>query len=249
MEKPSLDEVFDYAKFMIDFHIRKKAMNCPVEHREEMQQKAFERILKSYQRLDAEKGWKSFVYKHCRGAIMDYQKFGEGFGEEKWSVQHNKKKKSTRVHMESDGERCSLDNLLNSEEAIKNQLFNLIDEDRINIRWDIVEIMAAQDQIIHVFAKFLRGFSHIELAEFFGLSRTRIFQLIDLFIKRFDDPELNENVWFMQTCYAFGLCRRFGMPEEDQFMKFNMHYTMKVNLDAKEPIKVKEFKQLTFGEL
>lgn len=46
IEKPSIEKVLDYAKFMIDHFVRKKAIDCPMEHKEEMQQEAFERILK-----------------------------------------------------------------------------------------------------------------------------------------------------------------------------------------------------------
>ena len=254
IEKPSIEKVLDYAKFMIDHFVRKKAIDCPMEHKEEMQQEAFERILKSYARLDATKGWKSFVFNHCRGAVMDYQKFGKGFAEDRWSLQPSTKKKkskgliSQRLDFDRDDQNLTLDGVMMSA-----GLFAQINQDPVHIKWDLVSRMAAQDEIIHVFAKFLRGFEIMELAVFFDLSRSRIFQIIELFVARFDDGELIDDPWFKQTCYAFGICRKLGMKDQDQseIYKMAVGWSFKpIDLDAKEPIRTTDFEQLSlFGDL
>ena len=239
---------------MIDHFVRKKAVDCPIEHKEEMQQEAYERILKSYARLDAEKGWKSFVFNHCRGAVMDYQKFGKGFAENRWSIQKNMKRKksssiiSHRIDLDKEDQGLTFDGVLMAA-----GIFDEIKTERLPIKWDLVSRMASQDQLIHVFAKYIRGFDHVELARFFGLSRSRIFQLIETFVERFDDPELVDDVWFKQTCYAFGICRKLGMKDQDQSEIYSMSIgwnSIPVDLDRKEPIRIKEFEQLSFfGEL
>lgn len=254
IEKPTIEVVLSYAKFMIDHFVRKKAIDVPLEHKEEMQQEAFERILKSYERIDPSKGWKSFVFNHCRGAVMDYQKFGKGFAEDRWSLQKTSKKRnsSTRINQRLDLDRedqnLTLDGVLMSA-----GIYESINIDPVYIKWDLVARMASQDEVIHVFAKFLRGFEILELAGFFDLSRSRIFQIIEIFVARFDDPELTDDPWFKQTCYAFGLCRKLGMKDEDQSKNYNMQigWSFKsIDLDAKEPIKIPEFEQLSFfGEL
>ena len=243
-----------YAKFMIDHFVRKKAMDVPVEHKEEMQQEAFERILKSYARLDASKGWKSFVFNHCRGAVMDYQKFGKGFAEDRWSLQKASKKRASstrmtqRLDLDRDDQNLTLDGVLMSA-----GIFAQIDQDPVHIKWDLVSRMAAQDEVIHIFAKFIRGFEILELAEFFDLSRSRIFQIVELFVARFDDPDLIDDPWFKQTCYAFGLCRKLGMKDQDQseIYRMSIGWSFKpIDLDAKEPIRTTDFEQLSlFGDL
>lgn len=238
---------------MIDHFVRKKALEVPLEHKEEMQQEAFERILKSYERLDAAKGWKSFVFNHCRGAVMDYQKFGKGFSEDRWSLQKTSKKRSAhtritkRIDFERDDQNLTLDGVLLSA-----GIFSSINQDPIYINWDLVARMSAQDEVIHIFAKFIRGFEILELAEFFDLSRSRIFQIIELFAARFDDPELIDDPWFKQTCFAFGLCRKLGMKEQDQseIYKMAIGWSFKpIDLDAKEPIRKTDHEQLSlFGD-
>lgn len=235
---------------MVDHFIKKKAHDCPSEHKEEMQQEAYVRILRSYERLDATKGWKSFVFNHCRGAVMDYQKFGKGFAEDRWSLhKKNDKRKSFKMHSRMDFERedqnLSLDSVM-----VASGLFASIDELKIDINWSLVSCMAAQDEIIHVFAKYLIGFEVVDLAIFFNLSRARIFQIIELMVARFDEPSLIDDVWFLQTCYAFGLCQKFGMENVDQsskFLDFKIGWTAApVDLYSMTPIRLPDFEQLGF---
>ena len=42
-------------------------------------------------------------------------------------------------------------------------IFDEIKTDRLPIKWDLVSRMASQDQLIHVFQKYIRGFDHVEL--------------------------------------------------------------------------------------
>lgn len=250
--KPSLQEVLDYAQFMAESFIKKIAMDCPYEQRQEMAQEAYLRIIKAYERLDVTKGWKSFVYNHCRGAVMDYKKRGSGFEEESYSLKEsgNKHKHSERLHNtgNSEGEPQSIDQFLANCGVTAN-----FEIQEIKINWELVSRMASQDETIHVFAKFLRGFEIQELADIFNLSRTRIFQLIQAFILRFQDPYQRNEVWFKQICFAFGLCEQFGMKPIDQSTVYHIPVgwsSKPINLDSYEPVNINQYEQLDlFGEV
>lgn len=250
-EKPSLQEVLAYAQYMAESFIKKIAMDCPYEQRQEMAQEAYLRIIKAYERLDVTKGWKSFVYNHCRGAVMDYKKRGSGFEEDSFSLKEseNKYKHSERLHNNGnyEGEAQTLDQFLANNGVTAS--FQL---QEIKINWDLVSRMASQDETIHVFAKFLRGFEIQELADIFNLSRTRIFQLIQAFIIRFQDPFQRNEVWFKQICFAFGLCEQFGMKSIDQSTVYNIPVgwnSKPIDLDSFESINIAQYEQLDlFGE-
>lgn len=235
---------------MMDHFVKKRALDCPVEHQEEMKQEAYVRILNSYEKLDVTRGWKSFVFNHCRGAIMDYQKFGIGFAENRWSLQKTTKKRNTtfkinsRIDFDRDNQSLDLDTVM-----ANHGLFASINTSETIILWPLVESMAQQDETIHIFAKALLGFDMCELAEIFGLSRGRICQIIELFIERFDDPQLVDDLWFKQTCYAFGLCKVLGMPEVDQSDVVNYQVgwsTNKADLYSYNPVKIPQPEQMSW---
>ncbi len=233
---------------MVDSFVKKKAALVPLEHKEEMQQEAFIRILKSYEKIDATRGWKSFVFNHCRGAVMDYQKAGEGFAEKRWSLNKKAAKKNNNFKLNSRMDFSREDQNITLDSVMMNVgLFSAIEEDSIKIKWDLLACMAAQDENLHVFAKYLRGFEIAELSEFFFLSRGRICQIIEMVIERFDEPSLVDDVWFLQTCYAFGICRRFGLKDIDQsaVMNCNIGWTKSpVDLDCKTAIRLPNYEQL-----
>lgn len=85
-QKPSFEEVSKYAKGNIRKFIRDLVSDLPFEQQEEIEQEAMLRVFRAYQELDAARGWKSFIYTHCKGAVKDYQKSGAGFSEQRWSL-------------------------------------------------------------------------------------------------------------------------------------------------------------------
>jgi hypothetical protein len=186
---------------------------------------------------------------------MDYQKFGKGFAEDRWSLHKKNEKRPTfkmhsRLNFEQDDKKLTLDSVM-----VAAGLFSAVNEDKIDINWHLVSCMAAQDEIIHVFAKYIIGFEVADLAVFFNLSRARIFQIIELMVDRFDEPSLIDDVWFAQTCYAFGLCKKFGMESVDQskIHQVNIGWTNSpVDIYSQTPIRLPEFEQLKqlslFGE-
>ena len=229
--KPTLEEVLKYAKPIIFQFIHKFAADSPDEHKEEIEQCAYVRIIEAYDRLDVEKGWKSFIYTHAGGAVQDYKKFGKGFHEQRWSIA--KTEKPNGRHSSKIRDRVTPTQTVEDEED------ELLDIDFIlggfgvfseqtstskNIKWDLVARMASVDDVIHIFAKYLLGFKIEEISRFFGMSRSRTTQLIAAFVRRFDDPDIAEDTWFMQTIFAFGLCSKLGLKEVDQSKTMGFPY-------------------------
>lgn len=216
-KKPTLDEVLAYAEPNIKNWISKEAKDLPFEQIEEVLQEGFVRIIKAYPTLDPEKGWKAFVYKHARGAVLDYLKAGHGFTEERWSIakpeehdSRNVTKMRSRLGLVNEkGEDMSVDFVL----GMNGEFDELVDKLKIN--WELVSRMATPDMGINAFSRFIQGFSIEEIAYSVGLSRARLGQILDEFVARFEDPHQAFNPWFQQTCFAFGISERMGFPNED----------------------------------
>lgn len=217
--KPSIEEVLRYADPLIMKFIGDYAADLPYEQKEEAQQTARLRIVQAYKVLDAAAGWKSFVFNHSRGAVLDYLKFGAGFQESKWSISKTEEHGSVHVSkirerlslFDSDGESVEIDQILGS-----NGMFSELDPDAVTIRWELVARMATADPCIHAMARFLLGYAIEDMAPEFDKCRSRVGQFIQAFVDRFDDPQWAESIWFLQTCYAFGLCKAMGLPDVDQ---------------------------------
>lgn len=98
---------------------------------------------------------------------MDYQKFGKGFaaGLLVPTAQH-KKEKIQGAHQPAARLRPRRPKPHARRRNDVSGPFAQINQDPVHIKWDLVSRMAAQDEIIHVFAKFLRGFEIMELAVF-----------------------------------------------------------------------------------
>lgn len=91
-KKPEFKEVCEYAKKSIDFIVGKKASHLPFEFKEEIKQDALMRAWTSYESLDPDKGWRSFIQLHCRGALKDYLKYGHGDIESELTANESRKK-------------------------------------------------------------------------------------------------------------------------------------------------------------
>lgn len=241
--KPTVTEVIRYATPIIRQFIKKYARDLPHEHKEEIEQEAYVRILEAYENLDPTGGWKSFVYNHSRGTVLDWLKFGKGFQENKWSlrklettVSRNRNKLHERVSLVSkDGTAIKIDDV-----AANNGIFSEIKIPDLEINWNLVARMSFADDAIHAFAKQLRGFEADEIATVLGVTKFRVGQLIQVFLQRFDDPHCAEEQWFLQTCFAFGLCGHLRMPKVDQsdVIGYPLGWNMDpVNLDCRKPLK------------
>jgi RNA polymerase sigma factor (sigma-70 family) len=217
--KPSFAEVLAYAKPIVHKTIAEKYPNIPREHKEEIHQNANMRLWAAYADLDPEKGWKSFTYTHAKGAVLDYQKSGTGFEEDSWSL--NEEEEHGAMHVNkirhrleartSEGDEVDLDVLL-----AMNGRFHNHSAGKIRIHWAQLARMASVDEPLHVFCRVLRGQRLEEIAEHWGQSRTRVGQLVQEFIYRFDDPKLSIDPWLDQTIWALGLAEAFGIKDCNQ---------------------------------
>lgn len=254
-ERLEKETVIRYAQPIVYKFILKYAPDIPHEHKEEIEQTAYMRLLESFDSIDPSLGWKSFTYNHCRGAVLDYLKFGVGFAENKWSIRkdeaqdaRHRNKIKERVFLDTaDGEDIDMDHILG-----QNGIFNSLSEPEISINWALVSRMASVDQAIHAFAKRIRGFEIKEIARCFGISKSQAGQLIAIFIDRFDDPQLCSDVWFLQTCYAFGLCKHLGLKEVDQstICGFRVGWNIPpVDLDSDEAVHLDDGLQLSLFDV
>jgi hypothetical protein len=253
MEVLKLETVLAYAKPLIHKFINEKAGDVPREHKDEIEQTGYLRIIEAFPRIQADAGWKSFVYTHCLGAVQDYMKFGKGFQESKWSLNSQPDEARTpkltkRVEIYDDGQATDdfdIDRALGA-----NGIFSEIDLDAIVIRWDLLARLSRNDDHLHAFARFLLGQSIEEMAPVFGVVRTRVSQMIQIFLDRFDDPEQADDPYFKQVCFALGICKQLGMPDVDQasVMGFAMGWKLDpVDLDW-IPDGVQDTQMDMFGE-
>jgi DNA-directed RNA polymerase specialized sigma24 family protein len=245
---PSKEEVLKYAQGNIRKFIGQYAADLPPEIHEEIVQSANLRILTAYSRIKADKGWRSFVHNHCRGAVLDFIKFGKGFEESRWRAKLSddpnaeyKEKLRERVTPFQDQD-SDVDEL-----AGLNGIADYIDENRIKIHWQLVARLSRKDDACHAFAMWLRGYDATEIAVVLAVSPARIGQLIrefsEMLADPIDDPMVNQMV------YAFGLCKVFGMKEIDESLKLGFSVGWEqapVDLDSLEPKNSQAEKQLGF---
>lgn len=253
--KPTKEEVVKYAKPIVYKFIGELACDLPPEQKEEIEQEAYLRLMSGYQNIDPTLGWKSFVYNHCRGAVLDYLKFGKGFAEQKWSIlkeeeedaRHRNKIKHRVSNVTAEGEDADVDQILGN-----NDVYNSFTDPDIKIRWNLVARMATTDKVIHAMAKRIRGFEMQEIADVFGITKAQANQLIMQFVERLDDPDLNFDPWVLQTIYAFGLCRHFSIKEVDQSIIFGFPIgwnAKAADLDSDMKMSLDEQVQLSFFDV
>lgn len=250
---PTLAEVLDYAQPQLRKIIGKKAKDLPEEQKREIEQEGFIRLIANYETIDPTKGWKSFVYTHCHGAVLDYLKAGEGFEESRTSIRKTEPKGSKnpdkirdRVQLiDFDGHDADIDVVLGN-----NGRYSKVYSSDVTINWDLVSRMSSIDECLRAFAMHLRGHTIEQIAPTFGHCRARAGQLIQAFVARFDDPNQSNEIWFKQTCFAFGLCKVLNMPDVDQSVVLGYSVGWKLEpVDLDDVAVVEEEQQLDlFGE-
>lgn len=254
-EKPSKDVLIKYATPIVHKFINMYASEIPSEHKEEIAQDAFLRILEQYDQIDADKGWKSYVYNHSRGTVLDYLKAGKGFRESAWSIakeeEHDARnvlKIRERLSVSSDSpDEFDLEHALG-----KSGVFSEISTAEIEINWELVSRMSCHDEAIHAVAKFLKGFSIQEIALVLSFSEQKVSNLIKGFWDRFDDPAKCLDTWFLQTAYALGICGHLGIPEIDQsdVLGFPVGWNWPaINLDSEAVFDLDSELQLSFFDV
>jgi DNA-directed RNA polymerase specialized sigma24 family protein len=243
--KPSLEEVLEYGRPLLKKFIADFALDLPPEQKIEIEQEGFLRLVEAYNGIDPDAGWKSYVYMHTRGAVLDYLKAGHGFEESRWSIakaEDSDSRFTTKIR-----ERLELTNYEDDDVDIdsilgQNGVFKELDIDELEIKWDLLARMASTDENLHAFAKYLKGQTIEQLAPTFDIKRARAGQMIQAFIDRFDDPNCACDPWFLQTCYALDLCDLIGVPKKD----YGVGWTLEpVDLDREDEQKANP--QMTFS--
>lgn len=249
------EQLLKYALPIIHQFIIKYASECPAEHKEEIVQETYYRLLKHFDKIDPELGWKSFCFNHTRGTVLDYLKGGVGFKEQSWSISKEEKTDSRnrlkireRLSMPAESpDDFDIDHALGAA-----GIFSTIVGQEIEINWDLVSRMSIHDEAIHATAKWIRGFQIKEIAKFLGVSKSKTIQLIKIFVARFDDPELYDDVWFLQTAYAFGLLGHLGLKKVDQsdVCGFPIGWNLpRLNLDSEGEFDISAEFQMSFFDV
>jgi hypothetical protein len=239
--KPSAEECLAYAKNQVAYYIKRHASSLPREQRQEIIQNCFVRVLDAYVRIDASRGWKSFIQNHARGSVLDYLAAGEGFeeailmtangGDEGGSGNTGRPDRlrfriSTEMKPGVEGSALGRGGGAadDSIDALLGKLGIFADGEEVvfNPNWPLLSRMAAIDRDIHLLAKILMGCTQAELAESFGVSRERLSQRIRLLFEKLDSPQFYNNKWVKQTIYAFGIWELYGMNAEDQGLAWNI---------------------------
>jgi hypothetical protein len=218
--KPSLEEVLDYAQKQVAYYLNRLARAAPHEHREEMAQNAIMRIWRLYPKMDATRGVRKYVQKHCRGALLDYRRAGSGFQETRASLRSSKLNGSkapplTRrisTYCESEQESMELDEAIGfyiiGQEVKINEM--------VEINWELLSRMARKDFGLHIFVRHVLKDVELEkLTAVFGGTRERLSQVYNEFLTRIDDPSRVNDPWTNQMIYALGLSKHLGLPKED----------------------------------
>lgn len=227
VEKPSLEEVVAYANQTISFHVRKLAWSLPLEQQEEIKQNAMVRVLEAFQRLDQDKKWKAYIQNHCKGAVLDYIRGGDGFEETGWAASDdsavepatgNRLRHRVEITKDEDGEPMGVD-----ETAGLFGIFTEIEPSHFRPNWELLSRMSGVDQDVHLIAKLLLGFDQTEIAENYekGITRERLSQKVDEFFAKLDAPEFIGNQWIEQTIFALGLCEYYRIPARDNGQGWN----------------------------
>lgn len=243
------EEVLKYAKPIIYKFINKYGSDIPKEQKEEIEQEVYLRLLENFKRIDQDLGWRSFTYNHCFGGVLDYLKAGDGFKESSKVIAQDLtgRKMTQRITQADDQETFDLDFTLGA-----NGIFSASTQDQISFNWDLIARMARYDEAIHATAKWLRGFQIKEIADCFGISRSKTTHLIMGFIERFDSPEYCDDPWFLQTVYAFDFCTKLGIKNIDQseVQGFPIGWNLTpVDLDSAEKFQISHDLQLSFFDV
>jgi RNA polymerase sigma factor (sigma-70 family) len=218
--KPSFAEVFAYSEKQVEHYIRKFARHLPFEQKEEIAQNAAIRTWKAYEKLEADKGWRSFMQTHAMGAVKDYLKLGNGNIEDGVVSDDALDGLKTRVEIfTKDGTAIENVEVIAGMFGIHSE--SELDEESFKPNWDLLSRMCGLDEDLHILCKVLLGFTQEEIAEQMGSdisearSRERISQRVIYLINKFDSPEFLNNPWINQTIFALGLCSHYLMPELD----------------------------------
>lgn len=229
--KPSFEEVHAYASQSVNYFLRSIAKQLPHDQKEEIFQNAMLRVWQAYQNLDPDKGWKSFVQLHCKGAVQDYIKLGHGAIEDGVPSEDPTDGLRTRVEIVSESAEGSV---LSVEDTVAHfGVANAFDVNAGEIRpkWPLINRMIVKDEGLHIIAKVIYGWTQEEIADQYSkafktknqdISRERVSQRIQEFIEKLDSVIHYKDPWVNQCIFALGLCERYHMQEHDNGLGWDL---------------------------
>lgn len=227
-DKPDFKEVYAYAMESVSYNIRKIAAHLPNDQKEEIQQEAAIRVWKAYQKLDASKGWKSFIQRHTKGAVQDYLKLGHGNIEDGFvsnEAMDGLKFRISNSGFDDDSDIDCVDQTLALHGVNSESQYH---EEKFKPRWELLSRMAGQDDDLHIVCKMLLGYSQRQIAEQYTsskkgvISRERISQRIYEFFDRLDNGEFINDEWKNQCIFALGLSGYYNQKEIDNRLGWNL---------------------------
>jgi len=217
---PSKHDFYGYTLTIVKKLVNKKAYFLPEEQKEEIIQDAMLRVFKAYDRLDESKNWEGLVYKHCRGAVLDYLRDGDGFRETAWLLYKENENQETyqgvirkRISITTnDNVQLSVDQVAAIFGKYEMQV------DSIKINWDLVARLAHIDCHVKVLAMWLRGHTLEKISFIFNVTAACIQQwIVELSDKITNKQNQSRNTeWTKQIMFAFGLCELLDLPAKDQ---------------------------------
>jgi len=155
VQKPEFEEVYDYALQKTRYFIYQFAKDFPKEHQEEIEQESMLRIWRAYQRINS-KTWKTFIYTHCKGAVIDYLRAGKGFKEIDYNCVH--------VRVYDEGEQTTEEDLAARYGQYEDFQDSLVD-------YEAIQRLIGIDDDIYMLLKRVLGFEIKEISESMGVSK------------------------------------------------------------------------------
>lgn len=211
-QKPSIEEVLEYAEKQIKIALFSYARYLPEEQKEEIAQNARMRLFRHYEKMDPALGIKSYIQIHCRGAAQDYLRAGLNDTESEFNQDR------VEIISKDEGEMLEVDETAG--------LFGIFAEMRtqgssIKPNWEILSRLAGADESLHITCKALLGYSHEQISEqlaldpTYGVTRERITQRIHEFFKELDAPINIGSKKIEQYIFALGMSDFFHIAEVD----------------------------------
>ncbi len=215
-ELPTWENVEEYANKKINSAVYSKCSNLPYEIQEDIKQEAWIRVWRHFDKLVPGKSWKAFISTHCNGAVLDFLKSNRGLHELKTGATTMK----SRVRMYSeDGSEFGVDHVLGAFGIYADAEH---DKEQLDIKWDLVQRLAAEDDRVLILAKHIVGVSYVDIASQSKFCRERVGQQCREIINHFSSPESEGDKWTEQVLYAFGLSDLYGTPNEDNGFGWQM---------------------------
>lgn len=205
LEKERESEFFAFIDVTANKYIGRRCKSLPLEDRKEIKSKIYEYFVENFDRISSNDNWAGYVERCCSGMVKNYKR-------------DNKKRWHELVDTLEDDEtpESKMDRL--SVNINHKQGAELID-----INWDLLSRLCYVDKELHAFVKVkLLGYSLKDVEYHFGVSdQKRVWDLIEAFLSRFKMQSSFRNPWFLQICFALGICELLDIDSVDQRQGYN----------------------------